>query len=152
MTPKRLWNILWTFGIFCFMVLLESIWYIFPVWVSRTKKNLANLVNVYRDVQATLTTTEAGFSQTYVIRSFYARVYTYICTSFKYRSMKLLYLHLWEGCQILNPGANPTTVSCSASVVKNYNATSICFILKRRPSLLKRWHCSCKFRSRRIGP
>jgi hypothetical protein len=57
-------------------------------------------------------------------------------------------------------GANPTTVSCNASAVKNYNATTslvLCwsnesfFYFEKRCSLLQRWCCSCKFRSRRIG-
>jgi hypothetical protein len=39
-----IWNILQTFGIFYdHLVHFVFIWYIFPVWVSCTKKNLANL-------------------------------------------------------------------------------------------------------------
>jgi hypothetical protein len=40
-----IWNILWTFGIFFdHLVHFVFIWYIFPVWVSCTNKNLATLV------------------------------------------------------------------------------------------------------------
>jgi hypothetical protein len=48
----------------------------------------------------------------------------------------------------------------NASAVKNYNATSstvgyinnfIFSTMKKRSRLLPRWHCSCKFRSRRTG-
>jgi hypothetical protein len=57
-------------------------------------------------------------------------------------------------------GANPTIASYNAGAVKFYNGTSSpvrfennIFLLyfKKRPSLLQRWRCSCKFRSRRIG-
>jgi hypothetical protein len=59
-------------------------------------------------------------------------------------------------------GANPTTSSYNASVVKIYNATSslhsafskqkiFSSALKKRSILLQRWRCSCKFKSRRIG-
>jgi hypothetical protein len=41
-----IWNILRTFGIFYeHLVKFAFIWYIFPVLVSRTKKNLATLVS-----------------------------------------------------------------------------------------------------------
>jgi hypothetical protein len=41
------WNILWTFGVFYdLLVHFVSIWYIFPVLVSCTKKNLATLVRL----------------------------------------------------------------------------------------------------------
>jgi hypothetical protein len=41
-----IWNILQTFGIFYdHLVHLVIIWYIFPVWISCTKKNLATPVN-----------------------------------------------------------------------------------------------------------
>jgi hypothetical protein len=58
------------------------------------------------------------------------------------------------------PGPNPTTPIYSASVVNFYNATgslacfeneNILFPFEKRPSLLQRWRCSCKFKSRRIG-
>jgi hypothetical protein len=57
------------------------------------------------------------------------------------------------------PGANPTTSSYTASVVKIYNATSSrlrleikkFFFFEKRSNLLQRWRCSCKFSSRRIG-
>jgi hypothetical protein len=40
------WNILLTFGKFYnHLVNLVLIWYIFPVWVSHTRKNLATLVS-----------------------------------------------------------------------------------------------------------
>jgi hypothetical protein len=59
--------------------------------------------------------------------------------------------------------ATPTIVSYNASVaVKIYNATNSIarFFLKKnyfspkhkRSCLLQRWRCSCKFKSRRIGP
>jgi hypothetical protein len=50
-------------------------------------------------------------------------------------------------------GANPTTLSYNASVVKFYNATgsparfenkNIFFFFEKRYSLLQRWRCSCK--------
>jgi hypothetical protein len=51
-------------------------------------------------------------------------------------------------------------LSYNASVVKVYNATcslerfknkNIFFCFEKRCSLLQRWRCSCKFKSRRIG-
>jgi hypothetical protein len=40
-----IWNILWTFGIFYdHLEQFVLIWYIFPVWVKCTKKNLATLM------------------------------------------------------------------------------------------------------------
>jgi hypothetical protein len=57
-------------------------------------------------------------------------------------------------------GANPTIVSYNARVVKIYSATSSLvrfenqikfFYFEKRSGLLQRWHCSCKFTSRRIG-
>jgi hypothetical protein len=59
-----------------------------------------------------------------------------------------------------NHGANPTTPIYNASVVNFHNATgsiarfenkNILFYFEKRPSLLQRWRCSCKFKSRRIG-
>jgi hypothetical protein len=56
----------------------------------------------------------------------------------------------------LRPGANPTTSSYNASVVKIYNATSSLvrfqnqnyfLVLWKRSTLLQRWRCSCKFRN-----
>jgi hypothetical protein len=53
-----------------------------------------------------------------------------------------------------------TTLSCNASVVKIYSATNsmarsiiktIFPFYKKFPSLPRRWPCSCKFKSRRIG-
>jgi hypothetical protein len=44
--PKigKCWNILWPFGIFYgHLGYFKTIWYIFPVWVSCAKKNLATL-------------------------------------------------------------------------------------------------------------
>jgi hypothetical protein len=42
---RSFWNILWTFGIFYYhLVLFVFIWYIFPVLLSCTKKNLATLL------------------------------------------------------------------------------------------------------------
>jgi hypothetical protein len=58
------------------------------------------------------------------------------------------------------PGADPTTTSYNASVAIFYNATNslahfenknIFFYIEKRSSLLQRWRCSCKFKSRRIG-
>jgi hypothetical protein len=58
------------------------------------------------------------------------------------------------------PGAHPTTAIHNASAVKIYNAMSIIVrfgkkpfssAVKKRSSLLKRWRCSCKFKSRWIG-
>jgi hypothetical protein len=58
------------------------------------------------------------------------------------------------------PGANPTIASYNVSVVNFYNATDslarfenkIFFLyLGTRSSLLQRWRCSRKFKSRRIG-
>jgi hypothetical protein len=58
------------------------------------------------------------------------------------------------------PGANPTFASYNASVVNFYNATgtlarfenkNIIFYILKRSSLLQRWRCSCKSKSRRIG-
>jgi hypothetical protein len=58
------------------------------------------------------------------------------------------------------PGTNPTIASYNASIVNFYNATGSLarfgnknFLLKfeKRCSLLQRWRCSCKFKSRRIG-
>jgi hypothetical protein len=44
-----IWNILWIFGIFCDHLLdIVLIWYIFPVLVSCTKKNLATLTRLLR--------------------------------------------------------------------------------------------------------
>jgi hypothetical protein len=41
-----IWNTLRIFGIFCdYSVHFVFIWYIFPVWVSCTKKNLATLLS-----------------------------------------------------------------------------------------------------------
>jgi hypothetical protein len=57
-------------------------------------------------------------------------------------------------------GANPTIVIYNARVVNFYNATgslarfenkNILFCFEKRSSLLQRWHCSCKFKNRRIG-
>jgi hypothetical protein len=53
------------------------------------------------------------------------------------------------------PAANPTIVSYNASAVRIYNATSslvrfeknVFFYFEKRPSLLQRRQCSCKFRS-----
>jgi hypothetical protein len=59
-----------------------------------------------------------------------------------------------------NPGANPAIASYNASVVNFYNATgslarlenkNIIFYFLKRSCLLQRWHCSCKFKNRRIG-
>jgi hypothetical protein len=61
----------------------------------------------------------------------------------------------------LTPGPNPTILSYNASAVKIYATGSLaCFENKKKistgmkyySSLLKRWRCKCKFRSRRIGP
>jgi hypothetical protein len=42
-----IWNILQAFGIYYdHLVHNVFIWYIFPVWVSRTKKNLATLIYI----------------------------------------------------------------------------------------------------------
>jgi hypothetical protein len=42
---KDIWYILWQFGIFCgILVYFVAIWYIFPVLVCCTKKNLAVLL------------------------------------------------------------------------------------------------------------
>jgi hypothetical protein len=58
------------------------------------------------------------------------------------------------------PGANPTIASYNANVVIFYNATDsltrfeniiILFYFEKLSSLLQRWRCSCKFKSRRIG-
>jgi serine/threonine protein kinase len=55
------------------------------------------------------------------------------------------------------PGPNPTIARYNASVVNFYNATGslVCFENKTYflllSSLLQRWHCSCKFKNRRIG-
>jgi hypothetical protein len=57
--------------------------------------------------------------------------------------------------QTLSPGANPTTSSYNASVVKIYNATGSLerfenkniFFCFERCSILQRWRCS-KFKSR----
>jgi hypothetical protein len=60
----------------------------------------------------------------------------------------------------LTPGANPTIVSYNASAVKIYNARINIFRIENKNnflyfekciSLLHRWLCICKFRSRRIG-
>jgi hypothetical protein len=60
----------------------------------------------------------------------------------------------------LAPVINPTIASYNASAVKIYNATSslvrcenktIFFSHDKHSSLLQRWRCSCKFKSRRIG-
>jgi hypothetical protein len=57
-------------------------------------------------------------------------------------------------------GANPTIASYNASAVKIYNAMcglvrfenkTILFYYEKGSSLLQRWRCSCKFKSRRIG-
>jgi hypothetical protein len=41
-----IWNISWRFGVFYdHVVQFGFIWYIFPVWVPCTKKNLATLTN-----------------------------------------------------------------------------------------------------------
>jgi hypothetical protein len=60
-----------------------------------------------------------------------------------------------------SPGANPTIASYNASAVKIYNATNTLvrfknkkyYLLqrKKRSSLLQRWRCRCKLRSRMIG-
>jgi hypothetical protein len=56
-------------------------------------------------------------------------------------------------------GANPTIASYNVSVVNFYNATgslarfeskNILYYFEKRSSLLQRWRCSCKFKSRRI--
>jgi hypothetical protein len=56
--------------------------------------------------------------------------------------------------------ANPTIVSYNPSVVNFYNATgslarfencNIFFFFEKRYSLLQRWRCSYKLKSRRIG-
>jgi hypothetical protein len=56
-------------------------------------------------------------------------------------------------------GANPTIVSYNAIACKIYNAAgslarfvnkNILFYFEKRSSLLQRWRCSCKFKSRRI--
>jgi hypothetical protein len=58
------------------------------------------------------------------------------------------------------PGTNPTIASYNASVVNFYNAAgsltrfenkNILFYFEKRCSLLQRWRCICKFKSRRIG-
>jgi hypothetical protein len=58
------------------------------------------------------------------------------------------------------PGANPTIVSYNASIVNFYNATGsiarlenkiFLFYFEKRSSLLQRWSCSCKLKSRKIG-
>jgi hypothetical protein len=58
------------------------------------------------------------------------------------------------------PGANPTIASYKATVVNFYNAAgslarfenkNISFYFEKRSSLLHRWRCSCKLKSRRIG-
>jgi hypothetical protein len=60
----------------------------------------------------------------------------------------------------LQPGANPKITSYNASVVNFYNATgslarfeniNILFCFEKRSSLLQRWRCGCKFKSRKIG-
>jgi hypothetical protein len=60
----------------------------------------------------------------------------------------------------INSGANPTIVYYNASAVNFYNATgslarfeskNIVAYFEKRSSLLQRWRCSCKFKSRRIG-
>jgi hypothetical protein len=60
----------------------------------------------------------------------------------------------------VTPGANPMIVGYNASVVNFYNSTgsrarfenkNIFFYFEKRSSLLQRWRCSCKFKSRRIG-
>jgi hypothetical protein len=57
-------------------------------------------------------------------------------------------------------GPNPMTSIYNASVVNFYNAMgslarfenkNILFYFEKRSSLLQRWRCSCKFKSRRIG-
>jgi hypothetical protein len=54
----------------------------------------------------------------------------------------------------LTPVSNPTIASYNASAVKIYNATSSLerfenktnfLYYDKRPTLLERWHCSCKF-------
>jgi hypothetical protein len=59
-----------------------------------------------------------------------------------------------------HPEANPTIAIYNAGGVKSYNATSslvrfetkqFSSNLKKRSSLLQRWRCSCKFKSRRVG-
>jgi hypothetical protein len=64
------------------------------------------------------------------------------------------------GSTTFQPGANPTTSIYNASIVNFYNATgnkarfenkNILFYFEKRSSLLQRWRCSCKFKSRRIG-
>jgi hypothetical protein len=43
-----IWNVLWIYGILCDQLFhFVFIWYIFPVLVSRTKKNLATLLYVH---------------------------------------------------------------------------------------------------------
>jgi hypothetical protein len=63
-------------------------------------------------------------------------------------------------CSKQFPGANPTIVIYSASVVNFYNATgslarfenkNILLYFEKRSSPLQRWRCSCKFKNRRIG-
>jgi hypothetical protein len=50
-------------------------------------------------------------------------------------------------------GANPTHLSYNAtSSLLRFEIKNIFFYFKKRLSRLKRWRCSCKFQSRRIGP
>jgi hypothetical protein len=57
-------------------------------------------------------------------------------------------------------GANPAIAIDNAGAVNFYNATdglarfenkNILFYLEKRCSLIQRWRCSCKYKSRRIG-
>jgi hypothetical protein len=52
--------------------------------------------------------------------------------------------------QLAVSGANPTIASYNASVVIFWKQKYF-FLLWKRCSLLERWCCSCKFKSRRIG-
>jgi hypothetical protein len=73
---------------------------------------------------------------------------------------KLMFDHLKFYTRVTaKPGANPTIASYNASVVHFYNSMSSLarfkknsfFYFEKRSSLLQRWRCSCKFKSRRIG-
>jgi hypothetical protein len=59
---------------------------------------------------------------------------------------------LWSKMRIIKstPGANPTiaTYNATGSLVRFEN--NLFLLLKKRPCLLHRWRCSCRFRSRRI--
>jgi hypothetical protein len=51
-----------------------------------------------------------------------------------------------------HPGVNPTTVSYNATcILVRFENKNVFATLKKSSSLLRRWGCSRKFRSRRIG-